>query len=121
MYRLDKDQSNLRSLNVSSSYDRIPERLSREFRDDDRDLPTNHWRYSDNMYPERDRDERTFPPSSVPSKHHSSRYHHNRDLSPIDVSPRNRANPHDSLNPDNPSACYICGDHNHFVENCPNK
>ena len=123
VYRLDKDQSNLRSVNAFSSYDRIPERLSRKFRDDDRDLPTDHRRYSDNMYLERDRDERTFSPSSVTSnyKHHSSRSHHNRDLSPIDVLPRNRANPRDSLNPDNPSACYIGGDHNHLVENCPNK
>ena len=121
VYRLDKDQSNLRSVNVFSSYDRIPERLSREFRDDDRDLPTNYRRNSDYMYPKRERDERTFTPSSVTSKHHSSRSHHSRDLSPIDVLPRNRANPRDSLNPDNPSACYICGDHDHFVEYCPNK
>ena len=34
-----------------------------------------------------------------------------RDLSSIDVLPRKRANPRDSFNPDNPSACYICVDH----------
>ena len=121
VYRLDKHLPSLRSVHVFGSYDRIPERLSCEFRDEDRDLPTNFRQYSNYMYPERDRDERTFPPSSVTSRRHSSRSHNSRDLSPIDVLPRNRANPRDSLNPINPSACYICGAHNHFVENCPNK
>ena len=111
----------LRFTDVVSSFNKVSERPSRECRDNARDLLTNYGQYPISRSQDRNCDERTFPPSSVTSKHHSSRSHHNRDLSPIDVLPRNRANPRDSLNPDNPSACYICGDHNHFVENCPNK
>ena len=121
-YNLDKHQLNLRSMNVRHSYDRVPERPSRGSRNNDRDLPTNYGQNSDYMSPERDRDERTFSPSSSVNRRHNSRSHYySRDKSPVNDFSRNRLESRDNLNPDNPSACYIGGDHNHFIKNCPNK
>ena len=121
-YNLDKHQLNLRSMNVRHSYNRVPERPSRESRNNDRDLPTNYGQNSDYMSPERDRDERTFSPSSSVNRRRNSRSHYySRDKSPVNDFSRNRSESRDNLNPDNPSACYICGDHNHFIKNCPNK
>ena len=113
---------NLRSMNVRHSYDRVPERPSRGSRDNDRDLPTNYRQKSDYVSPERDRDERSFSPSSSVNRRRNSRSHYySRDKSPVNEISRNRSESRDNLNPDNPSACYICGDHNHFIKNCPNK
>ena len=121
-YNLDKHQLNFRSMNVRHSYNRVPERPSRESRDNDRDLSTNYGQNSDYMSPERDRDERTFSPSSSVNRRRNSRSHYySRDKSPVNDFSRNRSESRDNLNPDNPSACYICGDHNHFIKNCPNK
>ena len=121
-YNLDKHQLNFRSMNVRHSYNRVPERPSRESRDNDRDLSTNCGQNSDYMSPERDRDERTFSPSSSVNRRHNSRSHYySRDKSPVNDFSQNRSESRDNLNPDNPSACYICGDHNHFIKNCPNK
>ena len=118
-YNLDKHQLNLRSMNVRHSYDRVPERPSRGSRDNDRDLPTNYGQKSDYMSPDRDRDQRTFSPSSSVNRRRNSRSHYySRDQSPVNDFSRNRLESRDNHNP---SACYICGDHNHFIKNCPNK
>ena len=110
---------NLRSMNVRHSYDRVPERPSRGSRDNDRDLPTNYRQKSDYVSPERDRDERSFSPSSSVNRRRNSRSHYySRDQSPVNDFSRNRSESRDNHNP---SACYICGDHNHFIKNCPNK
>ena len=114
-YNLDKHQLNLRSLNVRDSYDRVPETPSRGSRDNYRDLPTNYGQKSDCMSLERDRGERSFSPSSSVNQRRNSRSHYySRDKSPVNNFSRNRSESRDNLNPDNPSACYICGDHNHF-------
>ena len=118
-YNLDKHQLNLRSMNVRHSYDRVPERPSRGSRDNDRDLPTNYRQKSDYVSPERDRDERSFSPSSSVNRRRNSRSHYySRDQSPVNDFSRNRSESRDNHNP---SACYISGDHNHFIKNCPNK
>ena len=118
-YNLDKHQLNLRSMNVRHSYDRAPERPSRGSRDNDRDLPTNYRQKSDYVSPERDRDERSFSPSSSVNRRRNSRSHYySRDQSPVNDFSRNRSESRDNHNP---SACYISGDHNHFIKNCPNK
>ena len=118
-YNLDKDQLNLRSMNVRHSYDRVPERPSRGSRNNDRDLPTNYRQKSDCVSPERDRDERSFSPSSSVNRRRNSRSHYySRDRSPVKDFSRNRS---ESCDNHNPSACYISGDHNHFIKNCPNK
>ena len=118
-YNLDKHQQNLRSMNVRDSYDRVPDRPSRGSRDNDRDLPSNYGQKSYYMSQERDRDERTFSPSSSVNQRRNSRSHYySRDKSPVNDFSRNRSESRDNHNP---SACYICGDHNHFIKNCPNK
>ena len=121
-YNLDKHQLNLRSMNVRHSYDRVTERPSRGSRNNDRDLPTNYGQNSDYMSPEHDRDEHTFSPSSSVNRRRNSRSHYySRDQNPVNDFSQNRSESRDNLNPDNPSACYICGDHNHFIKNCLNK
>ena len=122
-YNLDKHQLNLRSMNVRDSYDRVTERPSRGSRNNDRDLPTNYGQKSYYMSQERGRDERTFSPSSLVNQRRNSRSHYySHDQSPVNDFSQNRSESRDTLNPDNPSACYMyCGDHNHFIKNCPNK
>ena len=118
-YNLDKHQLNLRSTNVRDSYDRVTERPSRRSRDNYRDLPANYRQKSDYVSPERDRDERSFSPStSVNRRRNSKSHYYSRDKSPVNDFSRNRSESRDNHNP---SACYICGDHNHFIKNCPNK
>ena len=118
-YNLDKHQLNLRSMNVRDSYDRVSDRPSRGSRDNDRDLPANYGQKSYYMSQERDRDERTFSPSSSVNRRRNSRSHYySRDQSPVNDFSRNRSESRDNHNP---SACYISGDHNHFIKNCPNK
>ena len=124
-YKLDKPQINLCSMNVRDSYDRVLERPSRGSWNNDRDLPKYYGQKSYCMSPERDRDEHTFSPSfSVNTDRRlNSRFHyHSLDQSPLDDYPRNRSeSSRDILNPDNQSACYICGDNTHFIKTCPNK
>ena len=121
-YNLDKHQLNLPSMDVRDLYDRVSERPSRGSRDNYRDLPSNYGQKSDYMSPEHDRDEHTFSPSSLVNRHHNSKSHYySRDQSSVNDFSRNRSESRDNLNPDNRSACYICGDHNHFIKNCPNK
>ena len=73
-------------------------------------------------YMSQERDERTFSPSSLVNRRCNSRSHYySRDQIPVNYFSRNRSESRDNLNQDNPSACYICGDHNHFIKNCPNK
>ena len=118
-YNLDKHQLNLRSMNVRDSYDRVSDRPSRGSRDNDRDLPANYGQKSYYMSQERDRDERSFSPSSSVNRRRNSRSHYySRDQSPVNDFSRNRSESRDNHNP---SACYISGDHNHFIKNCPNK
>ena len=118
-YNLDKHQLNLRSMNVRDSYDMVSDRPSRGSRDNDRDLPANYGQKSYYMSQERDRDERSFSPSSSVNRRRNSRSHYySRDQSPVNDFSRNRSESRDNHNP---SACYISGDHNHFIKNCPNK
>ena len=89
-YNSDKHHLNLGSMNVRDSYDRVPERPSRGPRDNDRDLPANYGQKSDYMSPERDRDERTFSPSSLVNRRRNSRSHYySRDHNPANDFSRN--------------------------------
>ena len=104
VYWLDKDQSNLRSVNVFGSYDRIPERLSREFRDDDRDLPTNYRRYSDICI----RNATVTSVHSLPVRFQVNTIV--QDLTMVS-----------NIVQINEQDCYYCGDSKHSTMNHPNK
>ena len=111
----------LRFTDVVSPFNKVPERPSRECHDNDRDLLTNHGQYPVSRSQDRNCDVRTFSPSLIQIGRRKSKFYYNHNRSSVDNISLIKSHSCDKPKPDNPSACYICGDHNHFVRNCPLK
>ena len=110
----------LRFTDVISSFNKVPERPSRECHDDDRDLLTNYGQYPVSRSQDRNCDVRTSP-SLIQIGRRKSKFYLSHNRSSVNNISLIKSHSCDRPKPDNPSACYICGDHNHFVRNCPLK
>ena len=111
----------LRFTDVVSSFSKVPERPSRECRDNDHDLLTNYGQYPVSRSQDRNCDVRTFSPSLIQIGRRKSKFYYSHNRSSVNNISLLKSHTCDRPKPDNPSACYICGDHNHFVRNCPRK
>ena len=111
----------LRFTDIVSSFNKVPERPSRECRDNDRDLLTNYGQYPVSRSQDRNCDVRTFSPSLIQIGRRNSKFYYSHNRSSVNNISLLKSHTCDRPKPDNPSACYICGDHNHFVRNCPRK
>ena len=111
----------LRFTDVVNSFNKVPERPSRECHDNDRDLLTNYGQYPVLRSQDRNCDARTFSPSLIQIGRRKSKFYLSHNRSSVSNISLIKSHFCDRPKPDNPSACYICGDHNHFVRNCPLK
>ena len=111
----------LRFTDVVSSFNKVPERPSRECRDNDRDLLTNYGQYPVLRSQDHNCDVRTFSPGLIQIGRRKSKFYYSHNRSSVNNISLIKSHACDRPKPDNPSACYICGDHNHFVRNCPRK
>ena len=110
----------LRFTDVISSFNKVPERPSRECHDNDRDLLTNHGQYPVSRSQDRNCDVLTSP-SLIQIGRRKSKFYYSHNRSSVNNISLIKSHACDRPKPDNPSACYICGDNNHFVRNCPRK
>ena len=111
----------LRFTNVVSSFNKVPERPLRECRDNDRDLFTNYGQYPVSTSQDRNGDVHTFSPSLIQIGRRKSKFYYSHNRSSVNNISLIKSHSADRPKPDNLSACYICGDHNHFVVNSPLK
>ena len=111
----------LRFTDVVSSFNKVPERPSREYRDNDRDLLTHYGQYPVSRSQNRNCDVRTFSPSLIQIGRRKSKFYYSPNRCSVNNISLIKSHACDRPKPDNLSACYICGDHNYFVINCPCK